>query len=163
MNYLLDANIFIEAKRRYYGMDICPGFWDWLDHAKETGLVASITLIRDELAEGGDELSEWAKKRSDSGLFIDVSDTDTQARFTLIANHVIAADYTPEAKEKFLGCADPWLIAKASVQGSTLVTHEVFSDRKNKIKIPNICRHFKVPYLDTFELLREHAARFILS
>jgi hypothetical protein len=21
MNYLLDANIFIEAKRRYYGMD----------------------------------------------------------------------------------------------------------------------------------------------
>ena len=25
--YLLDANPFIEAKNRYYGFDICPGFW----------------------------------------------------------------------------------------------------------------------------------------
>lgn len=25
--YLLDANSFIEAKRRHYAFDICPGFW----------------------------------------------------------------------------------------------------------------------------------------
>jgi len=24
MAYLLDANVFIEAKRRHYGMDFCP-------------------------------------------------------------------------------------------------------------------------------------------
>lgn len=29
--FLLDANVFIEAKNRYYGFDICPGFWRWLD------------------------------------------------------------------------------------------------------------------------------------
>ena len=26
--YLLDANVFIEAKNRYYGFDFCPAFWD---------------------------------------------------------------------------------------------------------------------------------------
>lgn len=31
MAYLLDANVFIEAKRRHYGFDFCPAFWDWLD------------------------------------------------------------------------------------------------------------------------------------
>ncbi|MBF0436614.1 MAG: DUF4411 family protein [Magnetococcales bacterium] len=24
--FLLDSNVFIEAKNRYYGFDICPGF-----------------------------------------------------------------------------------------------------------------------------------------
>lgn len=28
--YLLDANTFIEAKNRYYSMNICPGFWQWI-------------------------------------------------------------------------------------------------------------------------------------
>ena len=28
--YLLDANVFIEGSKRYYGFDFCPAFWDWL-------------------------------------------------------------------------------------------------------------------------------------
>ena len=30
MSYLLDANIFIQAKNLYYGFDFCPAFWEWL-------------------------------------------------------------------------------------------------------------------------------------
>ena len=30
MAYLLDANIFIQAKNLHYGLDFCPVFWDWL-------------------------------------------------------------------------------------------------------------------------------------
>mgnify|MGYP006298525777 CR=1 FL=1 len=36
MAYLLDANVFIEAKNRYYGMDFCPAFWDWLLDARRS-------------------------------------------------------------------------------------------------------------------------------
>lgn len=32
MTYLLDANIFIQAKNLHYGFDFCPAFWDWLEH-----------------------------------------------------------------------------------------------------------------------------------
>ena len=28
--YLLDANVYIQAHRRYYDFDICPGYWDCL-------------------------------------------------------------------------------------------------------------------------------------
>ena len=27
---LMDADVFISAKNRYYAFDICPGFWDSL-------------------------------------------------------------------------------------------------------------------------------------
>jgi hypothetical protein len=30
MAYLLDANVFMQAKNLHYGMDFCPAFWDWL-------------------------------------------------------------------------------------------------------------------------------------
>lgn len=30
MSYLLDANVFMDAKNRHYGLDLCPAFWDWL-------------------------------------------------------------------------------------------------------------------------------------
>lgn len=30
MAYLLDSNVLIEAKQRYYDFGVCPGFWEWL-------------------------------------------------------------------------------------------------------------------------------------
>lgn len=35
MAYLLDANVFIQAKNLQYGFDFCPAFWDWLERAKQ--------------------------------------------------------------------------------------------------------------------------------
>jgi len=62
MNFLLDTNVFIEAKNRYYAFDICPGFWDWMDSACGVK-VASIVNVREELTRGDDELSAWAHDR----------------------------------------------------------------------------------------------------
>ena len=28
--YLLDANVFIQAKNLHYCFDFCPAYWDWL-------------------------------------------------------------------------------------------------------------------------------------
>jgi hypothetical protein len=64
MPYLLDANVFIQAKNlHYYGMDFCPAFWDWLVSENAAGLVFSIEKVGDEIAAGDDELSEWAARR----------------------------------------------------------------------------------------------------
>ena len=41
MAYLLDANVLIEAKNRYYGLDFCPAFWDWLIAMNLAGQVTS--------------------------------------------------------------------------------------------------------------------------
>ena len=35
--HLVDANILIDAKNRYYAFDIAPGFWAWLEQAHRSG------------------------------------------------------------------------------------------------------------------------------
>ena len=50
--YLLDTNVFIQAKNLHYGFDFCPAFWDWLVVQNEAGKVASIEKVGDELRAG---------------------------------------------------------------------------------------------------------------
>lgn len=47
----LDANAFIEAKTRHYGMAFCPGFGDWLVAGHGSGTVFGIKAVSDELAQ----------------------------------------------------------------------------------------------------------------
>ena len=66
MSYLLDANVFIQAKNLHYGLDFCPAFWDWLIANNSAGQVFSIEKVADELQAGADELAEWAAGRSNA-------------------------------------------------------------------------------------------------
>jgi hypothetical protein len=61
--YLLDANPFIEAKNRYYGFDICPGFWSSLVTQHAAKRIFSIDRIENELKEQDDEVKEWIANR----------------------------------------------------------------------------------------------------
>ena len=67
MKYLLDSNIFIEAKNRYYGFGICPGFWEWLEDSDE---VKSLDEVEKELAAGEDDLSKWVKDHLKKFFFL---------------------------------------------------------------------------------------------
>jgi len=113
LGYLLDANVFIEAKNRYYGFDIVPAFWEWLDRRQASLEIASITSIYDELAQGDDDLSDWVKARKDSDWWLDDTDQEVQKSYREIIAWVMSQDFTQAAKDKFLNEADPWLIAKA--------------------------------------------------
>lgn len=163
MNHLLDANTLIEAKNRYYGMAICPGFWQWLLLKNEALALSSITPVMEELNKGNDELANWVKENA--SFFHIINDDATQEAFAQVAG--LVADQAPRMKigamEEFLAGADPWLIAKAMTTGATLVTHEVLNrDAKRKFIIPNICEQLNVPFLNTFELLHRLEARFVL-
>ena len=165
MNYLLDANTLIEAKNRYYNMTVCPAYWNWVQRSHIAGAVSSVEPVGVELRRGNDELAEWAKNQA--GLFIPVSDEATQQAFALVAAHVAsqAAAMKPGALEEFLNGADPWIIAKAMImQDTVIVTHEQFNlQMRRKYSIPNVCQHFGVTCLNTFELLSRMDARFVLA
>ena len=62
MPYLLDANVFIQAKNLHYGFDFCPAFWDWLIEKNGKNEVFSIEKVGDEIDAGDDDLSAWAKE-----------------------------------------------------------------------------------------------------
>lgn len=67
--YILDANAFIEAKRRYYAFDLCPGFWDALMWHQARDEVRSIDRVKKELERGGDDLTEWASSKMPENCF----------------------------------------------------------------------------------------------
>lgn len=69
MAYLLDANVFIQAKNLHYGFDFCPAFWDWLVAQNAAGQVFSIEKVGDEINAIADELSQWATQRG-PGFFL---------------------------------------------------------------------------------------------
>lgn len=164
MSHLLDANTLIEAKNRYYRMAICPGYWSCLEASSLMGDVASVASVAAELRRGNDELAQWADANVD--LFLAESDAATQGAFGEIAAYIagLADGMKPGAMEEFLSGADPWLIAKARVNGFTIVTHEQRNPAiKRKFTIPNVCDHFGVLCIDTFDLLQRLDARFVLA
>lgn len=162
MNYLLDANTYIQAKNQYYGMDICPAYWDWLDMQFELGTIASVEMIGRELRDGDDELADWVRDRPQH--FISNDDESTQGIFAEIVQSIMHTDYNPGQRDSFLAKADPWIIAKAKDIGATVVTHEAMvAPNARKVKVPNICLEFGVPCRNTFQFLRELNARFVLS
>ncbi len=56
MPYLLDANVFIQAKNLHYGLDFCPAFWDWLIAGNTAKEVFSIEKVEDEILAVADGL-----------------------------------------------------------------------------------------------------------
>ena len=48
-HYLLDANVFIQARNLHYGFDFCFAFWDRPVVRSEAGYVASIERVGDEM------------------------------------------------------------------------------------------------------------------
>ena len=162
MIYLLDTNTFIEAKNRYYRMTICPGFWDWLDQDSTRNRVFSIRMVAEELQRQDDYLSKWSKSRQN--FFLGSNDEEIQQVYSEIARHVTNNPrYTEPHKSKFLGKADPWLIATAKTLEATVVTQEVtVPEDSRKVKIPNICNEFEVDYCNTFELLEALDVKFML-
>lgn len=159
--YLLDANIFIQAKNLHYGFDFCPAFWDWLIAQNAAGKVSSIEKVGDELQAGGDDLSAWADQRG-RGFFVPPDDTVLPA-LGQVSAWATGQNYEPAAVATFLQVADYWLVASALAHDVTIVTHEVPSDSTRKIKIPNACIGLNIACMSPYEMLRRERARFELG
>lgn len=161
MAYLLDANVFIEARRRYYGLDFCPAFWDWLIAANGRGAVYSIERIREQLIGAGDELSDWVRALPQEFFF--PADAATLTSLAAVVEWSRRQSFRQSAIALFADDADAYLVAHAHAHGHTVVTLEQPSDGVRLVKIPNACVGLGVKYINTFELLRREGARFVLS
>ena len=162
MTYLLDANIFVEAKKRYYGFDVCPGFWKWLIAKNREEKIFSIEKVRDEMIVGNDDLSEWVDSPEMKNFFINPNE-ELLPFLERIGKWLTPKNYTLSAKNIFLHSADYYLVAQALAGKYTVVTHEVHSNSPKKVKIPDVCLGVGVGHITTFEMLRRENARFILD
>ncbi|RAP56861.1 DUF4411 family protein [Oleiagrimonas sp. MCCC 1A03011] len=161
MAYLLDANVFIQAKNLQYGFDFCPAFWDWLNTKNAEGMVYSIRHVGDELRAGEDELSEWGGGHGDE--FFLPPDNEVLAAAPHVSAWASDQGYEPAAINTFLQVADYWLTAHALAHGHVVVTHEVTSNTLRKIKIPNACVGLRLNFMSPYQMLRRERARFVLG
>jgi hypothetical protein len=161
MAYLLDADVFIQAKNLHYGLDFCPAFWDWLIASNAARRVFSIEKVGDEIAAGEDELAVWAADRG--AAFFLKPDTAMLPALGTVSAWVTGQNYEPAAVNTFLQVADYYLVAHALAHGHTVVTHEKAQPLARKIKIPNVCIGLKIKCITPFEMLRHERARFILG
>lgn len=161
MAYLLDANVFIQAKNLHYGFDFCPAFWDWVLAANAKNIVYSIEKIGDELEAGADDLASWAAARGD-GFFLKPEPALVQS-LARVSSWAMQQGFEPAAVNTFLQVADYYLVAQALSRKHTVVTHEVASASTKKIKIPNVCVALGVKCMTPYEMLRHERARFVLA
>lgn len=161
MSYLLDANVFMDANNRYYGLDFCPAYWEWLVHKSHSGAVFSIDKVADEIEAGQDALSDWAKAQGQA-LFRRTPPT-LVPQFTQVSAWATGQQYTPAAINTFLQAADFYLIAHALAHQHVVVTHEVPANSPARIKIPNACVGLGVRFMTPFQMLRIERARFVLG
>jgi hypothetical protein len=161
MAYLLDTNVFIQAKNLHYGFDFCPAFWEWLEIENDRGVVLSIEKIASELEAGSDELADWSKQRGSQ--FFQSPSTETLQGLARVSQWVKSQTYNPAAVNTFFQVADFYLVAHALAGSHVVVTHEIPANSLNKVKIPNVCIGLKIRCMTPFEMLRKERARFVLG
>ena len=159
--YILDANVFIEAARRYYAFDIAPPFWESLIHHASNGRIQSIDRVKQEIERGKDELATWATTQF-SNAFASTDEENVIESYSEVMSWVQSQDrFSDAAKADFATGADGWLVAYARTKGGIVITHELpATDARRKVPIPNVCDAFSVSYDDTFEMLRQLGVRF---
>lgn len=160
--YLIDANVLIEAKNRYYAFDIAPGFWDWLDQAHRRSVACSIDAVHDELLQGNDELATWARANA---TFFRTIDQGTTQHFSGLTAWATSRNFTPAALADFTGAnADFLLVAYAREHQHTVVTHERSQpNARARVLIPDACTAMGVSTIDTFQMLRQTGAQLGLG
>lgn len=159
--YLLDSNVFIQAKNLHYGFDFVPAIWDWMLKTNHEGKVASIEKVSDELRAGGDELAEWAEARGDT--FFLPADSAVLPALDKVSHWASGQNYGWAAIATFLQLADYWLIAHALAHNYVVVTREVPAQTIRKIKIPNARIGLNVRCISPYQILRQEKARFVLG
>jgi hypothetical protein len=160
--YLLDSNVFIEAKNRYYPFDVVPGFWDWVQAAHQTSDVRIVEAVRDELVDANDDLSTWIKAMPSSFVLPATAiSIDILRNLSAWANG--GSQYSAAAVAEFLSVADYFLVAHARTVNATVVTNEVPAPAaKKRIKVPDACNALGVGYLSPFDMMRAEGVRLIL-
>lgn len=163
MAYLLDTGVFIEAKRRFYGLDFVPGYWDWLMREATAGTIRSIERVADEIDAQADELSEWAAKLPDE--FFLRPDSSFSDAFQRVSQWALSSGFRASAYSEFLDVADSYLVAQALAGGHTVVTLEkpATSPSKKKIKVPDACASVGLKCITPYAMMRLQGVRLVLA
>ncbi len=159
--FIVDSNFFIQAHRSIYPLDVFQSFWLKVKNLSENGTIVSIDKVKKEIFDNAshqDELKLWCGSNLPTDFFFDTASVLNNYISIVSWANSMTDHYTPNAIQEFFetDLADPWLIAFAMSNNWTIVTYEKSEPNiKRKIKIPEVCNHFNVRYINTIQMFRE--------
>jgi hypothetical protein len=154
--YVLDTSAF-RVLRNFYPAAF-PTLWARLEVLVQDGTLISVAEVLNELHTFNDSetLEAWCKKHK--SIFAKPTNDEL-----LVVQRIMAVPhFRPVVSQKALlkgtPVADPFVIAAAKVKGGMVVTQEKV--KPNAAKIPNICEHFGVPYMDMEAFMKQQGWTF---
>lgn len=155
MQFLLDANVLIDAARDYYPFDMVPEFWAWLAYNGSIGNAKVPLEMYEEVCDGNDRLAKWLRKPAVKAALLLDEEVDPDM-VSYAASEGYARDLT-DAEVIVVG-RDPFLIAYALVDRTArcIVTTEASrpSAKRQNRRVPDVCNGFGIAHCNTFELTR---------
>lgn len=142
--YVLDTNVISNLHKNYYRSRFVT-LWERFDALVAEGKVTSTREAFHELKDGtpGADL-DWANAHAELFATPDAKEAAFVGRIYSVPHFQSNIE-----KQKLIRGgrnADAFIIARAYAVGGTVVTTERL--KPNAVKIPNICEHFKIPYVD---------------
>ena len=145
MKYVFDNNSLTSIFKFYYFNNF-PSFWKKFNPMVISKAIVSVREVRRELEDMNrwEYIKGWA---SNYPHFFE-SPKKEELEFTTQIYKVKHFQQNIEKRNLVKGSpiADPFIVAKAKINDAVVVTEEKFSEHASKI--PNICRHFKIEYVN---------------
>lgn len=145
--YCIDACSLIKLK--HFEADIFPDVWGSIGEAVTKKILHAPREVYREVTRVDDAVGQWLKKRKDIIVSPDTPQlqkvAEIQSKFPTLVD-----------SQATIPQGDPFLIAHGIISGCTLITEEVEAGPNAKrVKIPNVCKHYKVRYITLTEFFRE--------
>jgi hypothetical protein len=168
----LDSDVLIWSKDNAFRFNAphAKDFWSVLERGIDDGLVRITRRNFWEMTNGRnkkDELAIWLQTRQERcPKHVGVSPSkEVQELAGNIGAYVFAHPrFLPHWRIEFSKGADAWLIAQAAVDRALVVTRETnLTPDAQKPKIPNLCKHYNVGFINMFDMLDQLTAAFTVK
>lgn len=149
--YVIDASSLINI-RMHYPVTVFTSFWDKLSELALENRLAAPQTVFDELGQKDDDyLINWFKERKDKLVYTEYSEKLMEYVSEILTKYPKLIDEN-QSKEQ----ADPFVIAMALEYRESpqkklvsyevcVVTDESWKTGAKKIRIPEVCDHYKIP------------------
>lgn len=156
MSYVFDNSPLSVLFKNYYRRTF-RSLWERFDKLVEDGEILSTREVAREIADGAIEpLRQWASNHSH------IFSTPTAVEGAFVAKIYSVPHFQQNIeRQKLLNGgknADPFVIARAAINKSIVVTMEQL--KPNAAKIPNICEYFKVEWRTLEQFMEEQDWEF---
>jgi len=156
--FIIDTNVFIQAHRTTYPLDIVPGFWEKIIDLANRDKIVSIDQVKNEIYKNDDELKTWCKAKLPEKFWQNSAIASSFYAEIAVWAAGQTERYSPGAINEFLDAevADAFVVAFSLMSRNTnfVVTYEVESNKKSRIKIPDVCKAFQIKYINPIGMFR---------